>query len=196
MAALRVGCSSVPEPFAVKSARPVTAMRPLCSRDIRVRSKLSPVRLKPKSVTRRVVRGAAGDLRFVVGQLNVLEFGFLPVEIQVRTEALNRFAVNTAIAQHHVALSLRSSSRPCYLQMQVHCPGNRVRVPCQRQDAKQIRILGIQVRPYRAGITELPLVELHMEIKSDRIRVAAQSAVARGKNAKVTAECPLEARPN
>ena len=54
--------------------------------------------------------------------------------------------------------------------------------PCQGKNAGQIRILGIQVRPYRAGIAELPLVELHVEIKSDRIRVAAQDAVAHGKD--------------
>ena len=83
-------------------------------------------KVKTKSVTGGIVGGAACDLRFVMRQLNVLEFSFLSVEIQVRTEALNRFAVNTAIAQQDVALPLRRRSRSRHLQVQVDRPGDRV----------------------------------------------------------------------
>jgi len=81
---------------------------------------------KTKSVTGVIVGGAAGDTRFVVRQLNVLEFSFLSVEIQIRSKALDRFAVNTAVAQHDVALPLRGGPCARDLQVEVHGSGDRV----------------------------------------------------------------------
>src|SRR5450755_574525 len=136
--------------------------------------------VESKGVTGNIVGGAAGDIRFVVGQVNILEFTLFSVEIQVGTALFDRFAVNTAIPQQNVPLLLRGRSRSRHLQLQVHHPGDRVRVSGQGKNAGQIGILGLEVRLQGTGIGKPPLVKLHVEIKFNRVGVAAQRTVVHG----------------
>src|SRR5882672_2457671 len=144
--------------------------------------KIVPRKVKAKSMTGWIVAGAAGHIRFVVLQLNIPQFSFLSIEVQVRTKTLNRFAVNTAIAQQDVALPLRGRAGSRHLQVQVYGPGDRVGVPCQGKNARQIGILSIQACLYRAGVAELTLVKLHMKIELDRVWITVQRSVAHGKD--------------
>ena len=121
--------SRVPEPDAEKSARPPTATCAFCSSGIRVRSKSAPVKLKRKAWLVGIVSRVARDGGLVVFQLDIFEPDLPAIEIQSRTETLNRFAIDRAIAQQNMPLPDGSGSRAGHLQLNVHSSRHRICVP-------------------------------------------------------------------
>ena len=92
-----------------------------------------------------------------------------------------------------VRLWVGSGSR--HLQVEIHGSGHRICVSNQRKNARQVGVLSVKMRLERAGVGELPVDELHVEIEFERVGIAAQSAVAHRENRRRELNIRLQSIP-
>src|SRR5580698_3111548 len=78
---------------------------------------------RPRS---RRIGCAAGDTRVFVYQMNIVETGLSPANVQVSIEQFDRFSISRSVRSVNVPLRLRISPRSRDLQRQIGGAGNRI----------------------------------------------------------------------
>ena len=105
---------------------------------------ISAGQIESDGVARRVISSVARDSGLIMFQLDIFEPDLFAVEIDRRTETLNRFAIDGAIAQQN--LSLPDGSRSCARHLHLHIDRSRDRIGIagKGEDSRQVGILGIK----------------------------------------------------